>query len=438
MYTAYIGKRLIELYNQREQKEHTAASFYQEVYYPLFFDDNRFLQHVNNSKFDQAYKQQKKKPLTAEVRATALSEQLTKIETEFPDGSFYLGGAAADPTAGTSGQVNNLAIEIPAEDVYASWIGAALGIGINGGLNLLVDSDQVILALYDGWHWYRRYMKETTSLKPHQINTWNGWWLINAFAPRFDPLYPLRKQPETNNADGVLSLKTQPWIQVMFALAQKLEKPTTAYVYSMSQMNTTLGFVQLQLNEVRKIVNKADLYAQLAGEDTSIENLKSLDEIYETQFGFERACLQGSIGLRAIEPAKLREYMPNFKGPGKPFKNVQENQLYKIYEIWIIAMLNNEQLLQKAQELAEALTHLSKEERGKNTKSQSINSLLESKHLRELSLQVAKIIKENPKSHQIMDDAITEIAKLPRQNFPLFMALLKLKYAVADAKQTVK
>lgn len=434
MYTAYIGKRLIDLYNQQEQTQHSAATFYQQVYYPLFFDDDRFLQHVNNSKFDQAYKQQKKTPLTAEVRAQTLAAQLEKIENEPPDGSFYLGGAAADATAGTSGQVNSLVIEIPAEDVYASWIGAALGVGVNGGLNLLVDSDQVLLVLYNGWHWYRKYMKETPALKAHQVNTWNGWWLTNAFSWRFSPASPFSTgQPDVDSKDGTVVLKTQAWIKIVFALAQKLEKPTTAYVYAMSQMNTTLGFVQLQLDEIRYEI---DLYNRLIGETAGLNN-KSLADIYETQFGFERACLQGSIGLRALEPAKLREYMPSFKGPAKPFKNVQENQLFKIYEIWIIAMLNNEQLLQKAQDLAEALTHFSQGDRGKKTNSQIVTNFLNSSSRRELVTHATKLVEESPASAQQLDEACNELIKLPKQDFPLFMALLRLKYAVAEAKQTV-
>ena len=301
----------------------------------------------------------------------------------------------------------------------------------------MIDSDHVILALYDGWHWYRKYMEETPALKPHQINTWNGWWITNAFNKRFNAAYSLRKQPKADITDGVVSLKTQPWIEVMFALAQKLEKSTTAYVYSMSQMNTTLGFVQLQLNEVRQIIHKADLYYQLAGDTAGLNNNESLAEIYETQFGFERACLQGSIGLRAMEPAKLREHMPSFRGPAKPFKNVQENHFYKIYEIWIIAMLNNEQLLQKAQDLAEALTHFSQGDRGKKTNSQLVSNFLNSSSRRELVTQATKLVEESPESAQQLDEACDELVKLPKQDFPLFMALLRLKYAVAEAKQTV-
>lgn len=434
MYTTYIGKRLIELYNQREQTQHTAASFFREVYHPLFFNHDRFLQHVNNSKFDQAYKQKKKTPLTAEVRAQALEAQLEKIETESPDGSFYLGGAAADATAGTSGQVNNLNIEVPAEDVYASWIGAALGIGVNGGLNLLVDSDQVIFALYDGWYWYRKYMEETSALKAHQVNTWNGWWLTNAFGRRFNSASPFStKQPDVDSKDGKAALKTQAWIKVIFALAQKLEKPTTAYVYAMSQMNTTLGFVQLELD---KIKYEIDLYERLVGKTAGLSN-HSLSEIYETQFGFERACLQGSIGLKALEPAKLREYMPGFKGPAKPFKNVQENQIFKIYEIWIIAMLNNEQLLQKARDLAEILTNFSPEGQRTRTKSQSVTNFLNSNSRRELVMNATKLVEESPGTAKPLDEACDELLKLPKQDFPLFMALLRLKHAVAEAKQTV-
>ena len=435
MYTAYIGKRLIELYNQREQTQHTAASFYKEVYYPLFFDDNRFLQLVNNSWFDQAYMRKRKVPLTAEIRAEALRKQLTKIENETPDGSFYLGGGAADATAKTSGQVNNLIIDIPSEDVYASWIGDALGVGVagKGNFSLLVDSNEVILTLYDGWQWYRKYMSETPLLKAHQVNTWNGWWLINAFNPRFNSANPFRSQPEVDTKEGIVCLQTQPWIQVIFVLAQKLVKATTAYAYSFGKMNTTLGFVQLQLDEVQYEI---DLYNRIIGETAGLNN-KSLSEIYETQFGFERACLQGSIGLRALEPAKLREYMPSFKGPAKPFKNVQENQLFKIYEIWIIAMLNNEQLLQKAQDLAEALTSFSPEEQRTRTKSQSVTNFLNSGSRRELVTNATKLVEESPESAQELDEACNELVKLPKQDFPLFMALLRLKYAVAEAKQTV-
>ncbi len=55
MYTAYIGKRLIELINQREDKKYTAKAFFDEVYVPLFLGDRRFLQIVNNSEFDQVF-----------------------------------------------------------------------------------------------------------------------------------------------------------------------------------------------------------------------------------------------------------------------------------------------------------------------------------------------------------------------------------------------
>jgi len=203
-------------------------------------------------------------------------------------------------------------------------------------------------------------------------------------------------------------------------------------VYAMSQMNTTLGFVQLQLDEIKYEI---DLYNKLVGETAGLSN-QSLSGIYETQFGFERACLQGAIGLRALEPAKLREYMPNFRGPGKPFKNVQENHFYIIYEIWIIAMLNNEQLLQKAQELAETLTQFSQGERGKKTNAQNITNFLNSNSRRELVTQATKLVEEAPASAQQLDEACDELVKLPKQDFPLFMALLRLKFAVAEAKQT--
>ena len=166
MYTAYIGRRLIDLLNARNQTQQTVAEFFQGEYFSLFFDDERFLQHVNNSKFDQAYKQKGKSPLTPSLRADVLAAQQTRIESDVPDGSFFLGGAAAESSAGTSGQVTDLALPITPDEVYASWIGAALGVGISGGLNILIDDDAVLLTLYDGWKQYRNYLRESPNLKP--------------------------------------------------------------------------------------------------------------------------------------------------------------------------------------------------------------------------------------------------------------------------------
>ncbi len=438
MYTAYIGKRLVELVNEREGKDRSTQEFYDEVYIPLFFMNERYLQHVNNSKFDQAYKQKGKTPLTTSVLATALAGQHEKIQKDAPDGSFFLGGAAAESSAGTSGQVTDIPLPITPDEVYASWIGAALGIGVNGGLNLLIDSDEVLSVLYEGWFRYREYMTQTPNLKPHQVNTWNGYWLTNVFDGRFDAAYPFANKAPNIKMDaksGIASIETISWVQVIFALAERIPKTAlNTYVYSLSQMNTTVGFVSVELPAVRFL---NELYQQICRESSVIENTDSLRTLYDTALGFQKACELGKIGIPALEPRQLREHMPDSRGGGKPFKAPKDENdpifiTYNVYQTWIIAMLNNKQLIELTNKIAAVLKGFANQgDRGKKTNSNAVDDLLKSAHRRQFIEKLAEFVKIDGANKATFDELGDTIALMPTTDFPLFMALLKLKYAVA-------
>ena len=442
MYTAYIGKRLIELINQREGKDYTAKAFFDEVYVPLFFMDMRFLQFVNNSKFDQAYKQKGKTPLTTEILVNALAGQHEKILKDAPDGSFFLGGAAAEASAGTSGQVTDIALPISDHEVYASWIGAAMGVGVSGGLNILIDADEVLLALYEGWFQYRKYMSQTPTLKPHQVNTWNGYWLANVFSDYYDADYPFAsKTPpvKTDAKTGVASLETTSWINVIFALSEKMpKKMLNTYVYSLSQMNTTVGFIAIELPAIRSFY---ELYQQISKENF-IENTESLATLYDTALGFQKACELGKIGIPALEPKQLREYMPSGQREAKPFKPPKDQNdpiviTYNLYQTWIIAMLNNKQLIELTQSFASVLNDFSNQkDRSKTTNSRNVEELLKSPNRRQFIEQLAKMLenKDNMGNADQFDQLSDTVVLMPTTDFPLFMALLKLKYAVAQTK----
>lgn len=441
MYTAYIGKRLIELVNQREEKHRSAQEFYDEVYIPLFFMNERYLQHVNNSKFDQAYKQKGKTPLTSAVLATALTGQHVKIQKDAPDGSFFLGGAAAESSAGTSGQVTDLVLPITPHEVYASWIGAALGVGVSGGLNILIDSDEVLMTLYEGWFRYREYMAQTSNLKPHQVNTWNGYWITNVFDARFDANYPFANRTpnvKTDAKTGIASLETTSWVQVIFALAEKMPKTAlNTYVYSLSQMNTTIGFISVELPAVRFL---NDLYQQISRESSVIKNTDSLETLYDTALGFQKACELGKIGIPALEPSHLREYMPSNRGEGKPFKAPKDDNdpiiiTYNLYQTWIIAMLNNQQLIELTKKIASVLKDFANQgDRSKTTKSRSVDELLKAQNRKQFIEQLAKMLEENKENADQFDQLTDTVVLMPTTDFPLFIALLKLKYAVAQSK----
>ena len=310
MYHSYIGKQLVKCVNKREGTSHTMRSFFDEVYFPLFFDDERYLQNVNNSPVDQAYKQRKKKPLTPDRRQECLEEIHTKAKDGSPDASFFVGGFAipfnprSREWSTTSGQVTDINLAISEDDIYASWFGAALGIGVAGGFCLLLDDDDTLLALYDGWSEYRSVLDQTDNLKPRQIETWNGQWLCHRFRHDYDPDVIMSRSDKVNKSTGSFELTTQSWIQVIFALARHYQKTPhhdlTAYVYNFGQTNSTFGFARLNLPEVRRPV---DLFQQLftVPEGSTIKDFESL---YETEFTFITACQMGEIGLRSIQPKK--------------------------------------------------------------------------------------------------------------------------------------
>lgn len=64
MITSNIGKIFLNAYNEKYGKEYTAKEFFDEVFYSLAFDANKYLQWVQNSPFVQMKAKQKVENLT--------------------------------------------------------------------------------------------------------------------------------------------------------------------------------------------------------------------------------------------------------------------------------------------------------------------------------------------------------------------------------------
>lgn len=436
MYTAYLGRRIIDLYNTRRRagKPLSPRAFFDEVIFPSFFDDEIFLMWVNNSAFDQRYKQRKRRPLTTEIRQEALvtfHEDADKL-TE-PHGHLYLGGTARDIDATTSGQITSLSIEVDADDVYCSWVGAAASIGVSGGLSLLIDEDEVLLALLDGWMLYRRYIKETPGLLGHQIETWNGGWIAHFFSEDYDERRPLRDFEVTLKKSGSnFRLDTQDWIQVLFALASQLpDRTITAYVFTFGNTNQTIGFRQVHLPDVRHF---ADLYLHLFGENDGVRNPTMLAKLYETEFGFRTICRHGAIGLRSIQPAKLRDYVPHrgvAKKIPKPPKNEDQRFTFHLYLTWIYAMLDNQDLISLAEQAADALrSHATSDTKGRATAKRRAEQALEASGRRAFVEHLTEIVQNDGEHAKLFDDLVNAVIKMPHSDFPLLLTLIRFKYHV--------
>ncbi|MDR3611556.1 MAG: hypothetical protein P4L27_13390 [Ignavibacteriaceae bacterium] len=432
MYASIIGKKLIDLANKQEGKTRTSKEFIEEVYFPLFYDHPKYLHWTINSPFVQGYKSNN--PPSKEKRTDNLKKLHEKVSCDKPDASFAIGFGAADDTATTSGQMTSIEIPVAGEDIYASWIGAGLGIGVNGGLVLLIDNLEILNLLFEGWKRYRELLNDTNHLKGNQIETWNGQWLTFALN---NPEYrqQLFTPLEQKNNDSI-NIPTQNWVKVLFAMSRRFpDQNLRTYVYSLGQTNVTLGFIQINLPEIKREI---DMYDYLFGELKGV-NRKAIDDVYNTEFGFKTVCMQGAIGLREIQPKDLKEYFPRGK------KEISFNKIktdekslinYNIYLSWVIAMLNNKTLIQTAEEAAQTLAQSVNQERGKKIQSNNIRKLLESNSRKMFINNITDVLKEDPANNEFYNSIVNEIDKMQADKFPYFLILLKFKYEFLNSNKS--
>lgn len=433
MYTAYIGRRIIDLYNEhrRDGPPLSPRSFFDKVVFPVAFDDGRYLFWPNNSPFAQpTYSGKRDDP---DVRQEALADTHEKVAAiDEPLGHLFMGGMARGVLETTSGQVSTVGASADPDEAYCSWVGAMAGIGLKGGLSMLVDHDDVLLALLDGWFAYRSYLDQTPGLKGNQVETWNAHWLTHRFGYDYHADDPLRGVP--SHLDGYITkstgIKTKEWASVLFKLARALPGETpTVYLYSLGQMNTTVGFRQLYLPDVQRL---AQLHEKLFGDVEGVSS-RSLADMYDTQYSIYAACQQGTIGMRALQPDKLRDYMPGGRKDKMPTPTRSPNKQnrYRIFQTWIVAMLNNEELIDLTESTAQALK--AHAESGKNThttEKRRAEEVLKQSHRRGFLEAVTEVVEHDDTHAEHFNKLADTIVKMPASDFPLFATLLRLKYTV--------
>lgn len=472
MYTSYIGKKFLGIYRQRKNlpDEYSAQEFFDEVLFPLFFDDEEHLMHVGNSPFFQKPTKNAIEEHGSKAKAQLFNLR-TKIAEGIPSGAIFVGYGAETVEATSSGQVTSMSFEIDGEEMYASWIGQALAIGVNGGLAIQIGEEEILWSLFGGWIYYRKYLSQTPNLKDKQIETWNGHWVNFAFGKNYDKdneeavfqyIIPEKVQ-------GNLAIPTIDWIKIIFALSwQYPNQELTAYAYNLSQTNTTLGFINIILPKVKSLIL---LKEQLYSLSDDGQHDKEFEEMYTTFYNFKNACKLGVIGLKTLEPSGLRDFMPKgtakyAKGNDYKFTDIsfvqnkneeaeafaerfqkantkRKNELinFKIYKTWIIAMLNNKKELnalaeQVAQELIdfEDKSRISDTGRGKSTQNRLSEEVKSSKSLKEFIEKLTDLMAKYKEGAEIFKKVKDTVIELPPDLFPLFITLIRFEYQFKKSK----
>jgi len=443
MYTSYIGKKFLKLYNEREGTKLSAEDFFNNVVYPLFFNNDKHFINVANSSFFQSVPQ-KQVDSGKSIHEIKLERFHKNVKEDGASLTTLVGYAAQGIKAGTSGQLTTMKTNIETEDMYASWAGIGLSVSMGGGYSMIIDDSEILLGLFSGWKIYRKFLMQTPNLKGNQIDVWNSYWLCHILSPKFDIQYSLDKfelpQPVPCKADkwkkmGLMEFESINWLKVLFSMAKKYpNKVFTINAFKFADTNQTLGFVNLYLPEIKRFYEIRDAIfiskTESVLSDEEIENLSPY-------FFFKEACKLGAIGLKSIEPKKLREFMPvgtyqYAQGKDYIFSDEESIKNYQLFKIWIIAMLNKTELLNMASGIAQVLLKIEKDskeaKRGKTTTDQETKKIFEIKSVKAFVEELIIVMEKSPEDSTYIRETLEEVLKMPYDLFPLFITLIKFEY----------
>lgn len=437
MITAIIGKTFLNAYNEKYAKELSPKEFFELEYWELFYNHSKYMQWVTNSPFVQMKSGQKPHLLSVDERIEKLENLFEKAENEIPDASFALGYPASETKeyASTSGLVSDVEIPVNEDEVYLSWIGSSLGIGVAGGFTILFDNPEITLQTFEGWKVYRRYLNDPTleKLRGNQINTWNGQWLTYSLNPEeyredFD-FSELTNQKIFKVDTNLAEVATVNWSQLFFSLSTQFpENEMMGYVYGFGQTNKTIGFIPFQFKSGGNI---KEVYQKLFGD------FKINKKEFESLFGMhiKRACELGSIGLQALRPDSLKKYMTEDKN--LTFKKEEDTINYQAYKTWLVAMLtrNKEEITDYTPKLAEVILRYRNTGKGMSRVTLVEKEMFTSKSKRgfieSLTLMIPDLEGEDLETLKTLKD---EVHLMTNEEFGYFLTLLKFDYAYQQKK----
>ena len=428
MITSNIGKIFLDAYNEEYGTSYDARTFFLEQFYPLFFDQNKQMMYAINSPFVQKLPSCRdcikgiKSFENIEQRAKRLNAFIEKVENNDADMSIAIGYPSIEVNAKTSGQVTDLKMNTSKEDIFLSWIGGALGITVSGGVSILFTHKNILLDIFKGWKFYRKALNETLMLDGNKINSWNGQWLFHYYDQReYEEENPLANfAPYKVDKDGIIGIETQTWTKILIAISRKYDVvKLLAYIYILSKSNTTIGFIPFDLTQIRRPIH---LYEKIFG----MSNGRNAESLWGTAIGFKTACTYGAIGIKAMEPKGLRDYV--YKGK-QPKAHNYDNINYNVYIIWIYAMLNNDELWEKSQELAKLLNEASSDkDKSISTKRKNlVETMLNATNKKQFIAAAAEVVSFIGKIDEFKG-IVKEIHGMPTDNVPYFLTLLRFQY----------
>jgi hypothetical protein len=273
-------------------------------------------------------------------------------------------------------------------------------------------------------------------MKGNQINTWNGHWIYLRYGYSFDESDPISGlNPLVKTKEDLFKLPIINWIKILLGISLHFsDENLLGYLYILDKSNTTIGFIPFIMRDIKK---PNQFYENIFGKSALLQNYKTIENIYGTALGLKKACNQGSIGVKAMEPDGLRDFFPTAKKTKTIIykKNDEKQKItFNTYLIWILAMLNNEKLWDISREIAlQLITYKKGAEKARTNRTSNIEALLTSSRRKQFLQNLIPII-EDDKTVDFENLGKT-VHSMPEDNFPYFNTLLKFQYVILTNKQ---
>lgn len=422
MITSVIGKLFLDAYNEKYGKKYDAKSFFADVYFPLFFNSPKYLMWFQNSPFVQGLKAENWTPQEGQERMKTFFD---KVSNGYRDASVAIGFPASEEKgfATTSGQVTNMNIDATEDEVFLSWIGSSLGVGVAGAVNILFGDKRILLDIFEGWQQYRNVIDNNEKMKGNQCTTWNAQWLAHRYSKHYDPAKPMADFDPLETSGGEIRVGMQTWTKVLMGISdQYKDNRLMSYLYNFGQMNRTFGFIPFLLDEIRRPKELYKKFFKMDGEKA--------EKLFGTNKGLLTYSSTGVIGLRALEPKGMEEYIRGKKMPTYDNKNEEKLLSFRTYQIWILAMLNNQDLWEKSKTFAETIHHYETSDNKALSKKRAnaVAAVLEATNKKNFIEALTAIVGEAENKEQIVAIA-NEVNTMPTDNVPYFLTLIRFQYA---------
>ena len=111
-----------------------------------------------------------------------------------------------------------------------------------------------------------------------------------------------------------------------------------------------------------------------------------------------------------MEPKGLKEYMDNGKMPVYNKNEEEKNINFKTYQIWLLAMLNNEQLWDYAQKFATILrTYSLSSEKAKKDKTNNVKELLKAVNKKQFIESLTLIVDDSSNKEEFTENWLSSL-----------------------------